>query len=173
MCASCRHTEPECCALTGFAHHVLPVSCVWLCTLAAHAGSGVLAAGSHRLYTCPAAGRQQDMQLMRGHGQLADMYLCLSRVPALAKVPCPPHPSAGVRSRPLLHGTGYACSMVSSRCSTGVVKLGDLPRTGHWPTHVSRSVPVGGAVCLPVRCRQVAKQLGVRVYVDPGHPMCG
>ena len=28
---------------------------------------------------------------MRGHGQLADMYLCISRVPSLVKVMCPPH----------------------------------------------------------------------------------
>jgi hypothetical protein len=33
------------------------------------------------------------MLLMRGHGQLADMYLCISRVPSLVKVTCPRAPT--------------------------------------------------------------------------------
>jgi hypothetical protein len=67
-----------------------------LCTIAVHTGCGVL--GSHRLRTCILAGRQQDMLLMRGHWQLADMYLCIARVPSLAKVPYPPHPYGGLLS---------------------------------------------------------------------------
>ena len=85
----CAYATPK--TRTGMLNHIRHLqacSCMWtLHLLLLHTRSAQLVDTlEHNDGTYAPAGKQEDMLLMRGYWQLADMNLCISRVPMMLKV---------------------------------------------------------------------------------------